>query len=283
MAKDNRITFYDLQHASGATTSPFVWATKYALKHKGFDLDVVDGGFTGIMDRTGGRSERLPAIVDDGHWVLDSWAIAEYLDQTYPDRPTLIPDPVMKPLIEFLEGWLWKVALGPWVRCFAVQYRDRCFPEDIAYITESRLRMWGKPCEELAADRAEVFGKVLPELELLRDILRRNMWLGGDSPNYADYRALAVFLWCASCADMPPMTEDEPLRDWIDRGFDLYGGLGRIEGMYPLFGYQPRPQDPPPFDSTPREFGLNMRNTGPASTAKETAQITGKDKAGSDA
>jgi glutathione S-transferase len=90
MAKDNKITFYDLAISTGATISPFVWATKYALKHKGFDLDVVPGGFTGILERTGGKTERLPAIVDDGTWVLDSWGIVEYLDATYPDRP---PDP----------------------------------------------------------------------------------------------------------------------------------------------------------------------------------------------
>ena len=277
MAKNNTITFYDLQHASGCTTSPFVWATKYALKHKGFDLDVVDGGFTGIMERTGGRSERLPAIVDDGEWVLDSWLIAEYLDEKYPDRPTLIPNPSVKPLIEFLEGWLWQTIVGPWVRAFAVQYRDRCKPEDIDYIVESRLRMWGAPMEELVKGREEVFPHVLPQLELLRGILRNRKWLGGDEPNYADYRALAVFLWCASCADVPPMTDDEPLRDWIDRGFDLYGGLGRIEGMSPLFGYQPRDGDPEPFVRNPPDFGLTKRNTGPDSTAAETARITGKD------
>src|SRR6201981_3923538 len=106
MAKDNRITLYDLQLRTGATISPFVWATKYAVAHKGFEMDIVPGGFTGIMDRTGGRSERLPVIVDDGKFVLDSWLIAEYLDATYPDRPTLIPDPSVKPLVEFLEGWL---------------------------------------------------------------------------------------------------------------------------------------------------------------------------------
>ena len=70
MAQNNRITFYDLQLSTGATISPFVWATKYALAHKGFELDVVPGGFTGIMERTGGKTERLPAIVDDGRWVL---------------------------------------------------------------------------------------------------------------------------------------------------------------------------------------------------------------------
>ena len=54
MARNNTITFYDLALSTGATISPFVWATKYALKHKGFDLDVVPGGFTKIPERTGG-------------------------------------------------------------------------------------------------------------------------------------------------------------------------------------------------------------------------------------
>jgi glutathione S-transferase len=26
----------------------------------------------------------VPVIVDDGEWVLDSWLIAEYLDEKYP-------------------------------------------------------------------------------------------------------------------------------------------------------------------------------------------------------
>jgi hypothetical protein len=68
VAKNKRITLYDLQLDSGCTISPFVWATKYALAHKGFDVDLVPGGFTGILERTGGRSERLPVIVDDGQW-----------------------------------------------------------------------------------------------------------------------------------------------------------------------------------------------------------------------
>src|SRR3974390_3141227 len=104
LAKNNRITLYDLQLASGCTISPFVWATKYALKHKGFDIELVAGGFTGIMERTGGRSERLPAIVDDGNWVLDSWLIAEYLDEKYPDRPLLFEGESMKVMTRFIES-----------------------------------------------------------------------------------------------------------------------------------------------------------------------------------
>jgi glutathione S-transferase len=276
MAKDNRITFYDLQLSTGCTISPFVWATKYALAHKGFDLDIVPGGFTGIMDRTGGTTERLPAIVDDGEWVLDSWLIAEYLDRAYPDRPTLIGDPGVKPLTQIVETWLWQQAISPWMTCFLKSYRDLSLPQDHAYVTESRERMFGRKIDDIVVGREDRIPTVPPKLEILRQVLREHKWLGGDAPNYADYRALSIFLFCASVADTPVLTDDDPLRDWIERGFDLHGGLGRHPGMHPLFGLKLREGDPEPFNKAAAAGGLASRNTGPQSTAAETARLKGQ-------
>ena len=276
MPNDNRITLYDLQLASGATISPFVWATKYAVAHKGFDLDIVPGGFTGIMERTGGKTERLPAIVDGGEWVLDSWLIAEYLDRKYPDRPTLIGDPSVKVLAQFAENWLWQAAIGPWMTCFLKSYRDRSLPEDHDYVTQSRERMFGRRIEDIIEGREDRLPLVPPALELMRTTLRENRWFGGDEPNYADYRLLAVFLFCAAVADTPVLTEDDPLRDWIDRGFDLHGGLGRHPGLSPLFGLKLREGDPEPFVRNPVANGLTKRNTGPESTRAETARMKGE-------
>lgn len=276
MAKNNRITLYDLALSTGATISPFVWATKYAVAHKGFELDIVPGGFTGIMERTGGRTERLPAIVDDGEWVLDSWLIAEYLDAKYPDRPTLIGDPGIKPLTQALENWLWATAISPWIRCFLKQYRDRSLPQDHAYVTESRERMFGSKIEDIIIGREDRLPQVPPTLQILRTTLAQNRWFGGETPNYADFRLLSVFLFTASVADIPPLTDDDPLRDWIERGFDLYGGLGRHPGLSPLFGLQLREGDPEPFVRGPLAGGLASRNTGPASTAAETARLNGQ-------
>lgn len=271
------IKFFDLALSHGATISPFVWATKYAIAHKGLEMEVVPGGFTGIMERTGGKSERLPAIVDDGEWVLDSWLIAEHLDAKYPDRPTLIGDPSVKVLTQFLETWLWQTAISPWMTCYLKNYRDWSVPEDHAYVTESRERMFGRKIEDIVAGREDRLPQVPPKLELLRGILKEHKWLGGESPNYADYRALAVFLFCASVADTPPLTADDPLRDWIDRGFDLYGGLGRHPGLKPLFGLELREGDPEPFATKPTMVsGLVSRNTGPQSTATESRRLSGQ-------
>jgi glutathione S-transferase len=275
VAQNNTITLYDLQLSTGCTISPFVWATKYALKHKGFEIDVVPGGFTGILERTGGRSERLPVIVDDGKWVLDSWLIAEYLDEQYPDRPTLCGDPSVRVLTQFVEGWLWQTAIRPWFACYIKDYRDLSVPKDHEYVTTTRETMLGgRKLEEVQAGREDRLPLVPPTLEPFRQLLREHKWLGGSKPNYADYRALAVFLWTASVATTPPLTEDDPLRDWLDRGFDLYGGLGRHPGMHTLFGLKLRPGDPEPFNKELARGGLASRNTGPASTRAETEAIT---------
>ncbi len=69
------------------------------------------------------------------------------------------------------------------------------------------------------------------------------------------------------------LTEDDPVRDWVERGFDLHGGLGRIAGMKPIFGLQLRDGDPEPFVKDVVGNGLTRRNTGPESTRAETERF----------
>ena len=277
MARDNTITLYDLQLASGCTISPFVWATKFAVAHKGFELDIVPGGFTGIMERTGGKTERVPAIVDDGEWVLDSWGIVEYLDQKYPDRPMLIPHESVAALTRALDAWFWPAAVGPWMRCFCADYRDLSHERDHDYVTTSRETMLGKKLEDMQAGREDRLPGISAALEPLRMALREHEWLGGSSPNYADYRIIGGILFTASVCRVPALAEDDPLRDWIERVRGLYGGLGYHEGLQQLYGLEQREGDPPLFmKPDPTGGGIFKRNTGPASTRGETEKITKK-------
>jgi len=265
MALNNTITLFDLQISTGCTLSPFVWRAKYALKHKGFDIDIVPGGFTGILERTGGRSERVPVIVDDGRWVFDSWTIAEYLDETYPDRPLLFADESAKGLIKFLDAWLIRTAVGPWFECYVKDYYDLSLPEDRPYVRESRERfLGGATLEASQARRAERLPGISASLEPLRQLLREAPWIGGELPNFSDYCALSAFLWIATVATTPPLAEDDPLRGWLDRGFDLHGGLGRGSGMFRLFGLEQRAQDTELFDKSLSLLNPVPRNTGAA-------------------
>lgn len=277
MAANNTITFYDLQVSTGATISPFVWATKFAVAHKGFDLDIVEGGFTGIAERTGGKTERLPAIVDDGTWVLDSWGIVEYLDATYPDRPALIPHESTAVLTRALDAWFWSTAVGPWMRCFCADYRNVCYEHDKDYVTSSREVMLGGKLEDLQAGREDRLPAISASLEPLRLALREAPFLGGQEPNYSDYRIIGSFLWLASLAQTPALAADDPLRDWVERVRGLFGGLGQHPGLFDIYGLEQRAGDPPLFTRDPGRGGIFKRNTGPASTEAETRHITRQD------
>ena len=151
-------------------------------------------------------------------------------------------------------------------------YRDAVLDVDWDYVTKTRTAP-GTTLEATQAGREDRLPLIPPKLELLRTTLRDTPWLGGDTPNYTDYRALAVFLFMSAVATTPVLTEDDPIRDWVERGFDLYGGLGRIPGMKPLFGLKLRDGDPEPFVKDAVGNGLTKRNTGPESTKAETERF----------
>ena len=66
-----------------------------------------------------------------------------------------------------------------------------------------RAFLGGRSIEEAVVGREDRIPLVPPTLEPFRQLLTEHRWLGGDQPNYADYRALSVFLWLASIASTP--------------------------------------------------------------------------------
>jgi hypothetical protein len=141
-------------------------------------------------------------------------------------------------------------------------------------VTHSREKMLGRKLEEVQAGREERLPKISAALEPLRAALGQHKWLGGSTPNYADYRILGGILFTASVCKTPVLANDDPLRDWIERCLDLYGGLGRNPGLFPLFGLEQPEGGPDLFNRKAGQGGIYKRNTGPASTAAETEQIT---------
>jgi hypothetical protein len=102
----------------------------------------------------------------------------------------------------------------------------------------------------------------------LRTLLQETPWIGGDRPDFWDYSALSVFLWLSSLATTPPLTDDDPLRDWLDRGFDLFDGIGRHPGLHSLFGLKLRPGDPEPFERGGIGQAITPTNVGPGAEVK---------------
>ena len=88
------ITMYDLAGVEADRRfSPFCWRAKMALAHKGLEVETVPWRFTEKDKLPTPNDGRVPVIIDGGKVVHDSSAIADHLEERYPDRPSLFPAP----------------------------------------------------------------------------------------------------------------------------------------------------------------------------------------------
>lgn len=220
-------TLYELENVE----SPFVWRAKYALAHKGLAYEARPIGFTAIPDTCDGRHPTVPFLVDEnGDETCDSMNIAAYLDEAYPDAPSLLGHGALERV-----GQIEKI-LGQtgFPNFFPLYIRDiwAGLPEkDAAYFRATREKRFGTTLEALSDNREARLIEARAALAPLRAELAGVDWFHGDAPGYGDYIVLAFFAWLKGCAGTPPLAADDPLVDYINRGFALYGGIGEtIEG-----------------------------------------------------
>jgi glutathione S-transferase len=232
----NKLRLYELALQDGRSASPFVWRIRYALAHKGIAYETVYLGFTEIPTIFGGKFKTVP-ILEHGETVLnESWDIADYLDRAFPDKPLLFNTPAEYALVRFMDTWFMNEVMRKMFRVYIKDVHDAARPQDQPYFRESREKnMKGKTLESFTADRAAYLPAIRTALAPLRLHLLKYPFLGGSTPNFADYIALGGFYWAASAGTLPLLERDDSLRDWLRRGFDLYGGIARQPGIEPLF------------------------------------------------
>jgi len=230
------IRLYELVLENGCSASPYVWRIRYALAHKGLRYESVPLGFTEISAAFGGRFKTVPVIEHGERMMAESWDIAEYLDSAFPGRPALFAGAAEHSMVRLTEAWFAPEILRKMFGLYALDVHNAARPEDRPYFRRSREeRLKGTTLEEFTSGRAARLPALRDALAPLRAHLARYAFLGGDAPNFADYIALGAFLWVASVSTMPMLARDDSLRGWIDRGFDLYGGLGRDPRMHSMF------------------------------------------------
>jgi glutathione S-transferase len=221
------VVLYDLVGKDDRRFSPHCWRTRMALAHKGLDCEARPTRFTEIAAIAGGRFKTIPVIEDRGRAIGDSRAIAQYLEETYPDRPSLFGGPGGEALSRFVESWCVAVLHGGLFGLILVDIHDHLMPEDQAYFRTSREQRFGRTLEEVQAGREERLEGFRQNLQPLRMTLKEAPFLGGQAPLYADYLAFGAFQWARAVSPFRILEADDPVHAWFTRCLDLHGGLGR--------------------------------------------------------
>ena len=96
---------YDLLGADNRRYSPYCWRIKMALAHKGLEAEDEPCGFTEMEKVAFSGGKTVPVLVDGDAQVRDSWAIAEYLEEAYPEAPSLFGGAKGQALAHFVSRW----------------------------------------------------------------------------------------------------------------------------------------------------------------------------------
>lgn len=207
--------------------SPHCWKAAMALAHKGLDFRRVPTRFTAVPDVEGGVSKTIPVIRDGDTVVADSFAIALYLERAYPDRPSLFGGEGGEAMARFIERWS-QLTLHPYLGVAALcDIHARLGPADQIYFRESREQRYGKPLEEVSAQREQGLPAFRASLEPLRSMLTYQPFLGGKTPLYPDYVVFGAFQWVRIMSPFRVLEDSDPVQHWFEGLLDAYGGLGR--------------------------------------------------------
>jgi glutathione S-transferase len=229
------IKLYDLAGADDEVRfSPYCWRTRFALAHKGLEFETIPWRLTEKDRIAFAHSERVPVIVDGSTAVADSWAIAVYLEETYPDRPSLFGGETGKALSRFVNFWADHVLLPAIVPIILMDLFNSLHAKDRAYFRTTREARFGMTLEAVTANpeqKLAAFGRVL---EPIRKTLEVQPYLGGATMCYADYAVFGGFQLARCVSPRKLVDANDPVHRWRERMLNAFGGMAAKAKGHPV-------------------------------------------------
>lgn len=200
-----------------APFSPHCWKVVLALRHKGLDFTERPVGFTEIGKLENGFSKTVPILKDGDKLIADSFAIALYLEQTYPDAPSLFKGEGGMGMARFVEAYS-QSTLHPAITRIAVKnIHDILAPADQTYFRQSREARLGATLEEVATGRAAEIAAFADKLNPLRVMLKTQPFIGGSEPLFADYIIFGALQWAFKTGNSGLLDPNDPVMNWFER------------------------------------------------------------------
>ncbi len=218
---------YDLAGADpDVRFSPYCWRTRFALAHKGLPVETVPWRFSDTEAIAFSGQGKVPVIRDGETVVSDSWAIAEYLEDRHPEPP-MFGGAFGRAHAQFVNAWADGVLVGAIARFIVRDLLDIIDPGDGDYFRTSREARFGASLQAVQAGREDRVPAFRELLQPIRAVLRRQDWLGGAGPSYADYIIAGTLMWPRCASRFALLEDNDSVALWLDRVLDLYDGLGR--------------------------------------------------------
>jgi glutathione S-transferase len=205
-----------------------------ALAHKGLTAQSVPWRFTDKAEIAFSEQTCVPVLIDNGVTVSDSWRIAQYLERHFPQMPSLAGDNGDLAACAFVNQWADATLLPALARLLIPDVYHALHTKDRQYFRASREARLGMAIEQLPQHRQDYLNELKRVLAPLRATLKRQPFLAGDAPNYADYCVFGMFMWSRCVSDIAIVEPDDPIHAWREQLLDLFDGLARKAPVHHL-------------------------------------------------
>ena len=219
------ITLYELVGRDDLRFSPYCWRTRFALAHKGLDFDTVPVRFADKQAIAFSGQERVPVIRDGDRTVNDSWAIACYLDDAYPDLPRLFANARERAMARFVNSWSDLQVNPAFILLVVRDVYDNIDERDREYFLETREKRFGTTLDALHEARDKRLPAARAALAPVRAVLADQPFIAGDEPGYADYVLMGTCQWIRIVSPYRIIEPDDPVHEWRERMLALFDGM----------------------------------------------------------
>ncbi len=195
------LRLFDLAGADDAIRfSPNCWRTRLALAHKGLPVETIAWRFTEKEAIAKSGQGKVPVLVAGDQWLYESWDIAAYLEDTYPDRPSC--SAVRRAARRRTSSTSGRASPAPSGSAGdrARDFRRRCTGRTRDYFRTTREAAFGRTFESIAAERDESLAALRRTLVPLRSTLAAQPFVAGAAPAYADHAVFGASSGRASSA-----------------------------------------------------------------------------------
>jgi glutathione S-transferase len=228
------LTFYERVGFEGRRPSPFSWRIRYALAHKRVDFDVHPVRFADVETIRRLSGQHLTPIIDDnGKVTHETWDIANYLEERFPDQPSLFGGGAGRGTARFINVWSDTQLSPPLRRVIYADFPAILDPGDRAYFRSTRERDLGMSLEDACADPESKLAAFQQACVPIERTLAVQPFICGSAPAYSDYIAFSVFQMARLGCPMEVVAKGSALDDWRARMILLYDGLGDRFPAYP--------------------------------------------------
>src|SRR5690242_6996207 len=221
------IELWELKGKGERRYSLFSWRTRMALKHKGLDFTShpVAMSDKAAIAFSGGKT--VPVIKDGDTIVRDSWKIAEYLEDQYPNNPSLFGGAIGRGVTQAFNTWVDRVVVPAAMPVIVADIHERVDPADEAFFRQQFEGFLKCSLEESRARRPQALERLTRTLEPMQATLKRQTFVCGTAPAYADYILFSVLQWMRITSPQDIFNSSDPVSGWRSRMLDLYDAFAR--------------------------------------------------------